>query len=150
VTERCKGANKQESSLLYFSLHFSTAFISNKILSVDHCRVAFAWAKFRSRTPPSGAYKSISNRIWPKAKIGMSTNGTAGVHSTSTPPPTSAIDWDQVGFKVHKVNGHAQATWTDGKWGNPEFQTDEYLHIHGFASCLNYGQVRLFTLVGWC
>jgi len=43
VTEQCKGANKQESGLLYFSLHFSTAFISNKILSVDHWHVAFAW-----------------------------------------------------------------------------------------------------------
>jgi branched-chain amino acid aminotransferase len=64
-----------------------------------------------------------------------------GTHSTSTPEPTSAIDWNAVGFKVHTVNGHAQATWTDGKWGKAEFRTEEALQIHGFASCLNYGQV---------
>lgn len=68
-----------------------------------------------------------------------------GEHSVSIPPATSAIDWDAVGFKVHKVNGHAHATWRDGKWGKLEFRTDEFLHIHGFAPCLNYGQV-FFTV----
>ena len=70
------------------------------------------------------------------------TTATAnGIHLPPTPPPTSAIDWDAVGFKVHQVNGHAHATWTDGKWSKPEFRQEEILQIHGFAPCLNYGQV---------
>jgi len=65
-----------------------------------------------------------------------------GLHLSSLPPPpSSSIDWKAVGFKVHKVNGHAHVTWSNGKWGEVEFRTDEILHIHGFASCLNYGQV---------
>jgi len=95
-------------------------------LQISKAKFRFA-RKFRQSTKPTT----------------MSTNGTHGVHSTSIPPPTSAIDWNQVGFQVHKVNGHAHATWTNGKWSAAEFRTDEYLHIHGFASCLNYGQVLL-------
>jgi branched-chain amino acid aminotransferase len=68
---------------------------------------------------------------------------TNGHRSNLTPSPTSAINWDFVGFKVHKVNGHAHATWSNGKWGKPEFRTEEALQIHGFAPCLNYGQVSL-------
>ena len=64
-----------------------------------------------------------------------------GDHPNLTPPPTSEIDWDYVGFKVHHVNGHAHTTWSNGKWGKVEFRTEEFLQIHGFASCLNYGQV---------
>jgi branched-chain amino acid aminotransferase len=71
------------------------------------------------------------------------TNGTNGPETHSTPSPTTSIDWHQVGFKVHQVHGHAHATWHDGKWSKPEFRADELLHIHGFASCLNYGQVCL-------
>jgi len=70
----------------------------------------------------------------------MTTNGH---HASSTPAPTSAIDWHTVGFKVRDVNGHAQATWKDGKWSSAEFVTSPILSIHGFASCLNYGQVSI-------
>ena len=66
-----------------------------------------------------------------------------GDTSTKTPPSTSAINWDAVGFKVHQVNGHTHVTWSNGKWGEVEFVKDEILHIHGFAPCLNYGQVFL-------
>jgi branched-chain amino acid aminotransferase len=65
----------------------------------------------------------------------------------STPPATSAVDWHSVGFKVREVNGHAQATWKDGKWSSAEFVRDPVLAIHGFASCLNYGQVTTTILV---
>ena len=72
----------------------------------------------------------------------MTTTTNTNAHcSTPTPPPTSAINWDSVGFKVHHVNGHAHITWSNGKWGNLEFRAEESLQIHGFASCLNYGQV---------
>jgi branched-chain amino acid aminotransferase len=69
----------------------------------------------------------------------MTTATNANGHPT--PPPTSTIDWDSVGFKVRRVNGHAHVVWSNGKWGHPEFRTEELLQIHGFASCLNYGQV---------
>ena len=67
-----------------------------------------------------------------------------GEHTPTPPPPTKSINWESVGFKIHQVNGHAQVTWTDGKWSKVEFRTEEKLEIHGFASCLNYGQVILF------
>ena len=66
-----------------------------------------------------------------------------GHHAAPTPEPTSAIDWHSVGFKVLEVNGHEQATWRDGKWSAAEFVKDPVLRIHGFASCLNYGQVHI-------
>jgi hypothetical protein len=74
----------------------------------------------------------------------MATSGKDinGGHSISTPAPTAAIDWHDVGFTVRKVNGHAHVTWSDGKWGKLEFRSEEMLSIHGFASCLNYGQVH--------
>ena len=87
----------------------------------------------------------------PEAKTaGMATTATDvnGGHSIPAPPaPSPAIDWQAVGFKVHKVNGHAHVIWTDGKWGKPEFRSEEMLSIHGFASCLNYGQVHLHSSV---
>jgi len=74
-------------------------------------------------------------------------NGINVLNGSAAPAPTSAIDWDAVGFKVHKVNGHAHVTWSNGKWGKVEFRSEEMLQIHGFASCLNYGQVCLTALL---
>jgi hypothetical protein len=71
---------------------------------------------------------------------------TNGTHTPAPPGPSKAIEWNNIGFKIHRVNGHAHATWTDGKWGKVEFREDEMLSIHGFASCLNYGQVRLLEI----
>jgi hypothetical protein len=73
--------------------------------------------------------------------MSTSTATTNGHPSNPTPAPTSSINWDVVGFQVHKVHGHAHATWTNGKWSKLEFREEETLKIHGFASCLNYGQV---------
>jgi hypothetical protein len=71
------------------------------------------------------------------------TPATSQNGSQLPPPATPAIDWEAVGFKVHTVNGHAHCAWTNGKWSRPDFRSEEYLSIHGFASCLNYGQVFL-------
>ena len=68
-------------------------------------------------------------------------NSVNGKQASSPPVPSPAIDWNAVGFKVHHVNGHAHATFKNGKWSNVEFRAEEILQIHGFASCLNYGQV---------
>ncbi|KAI5819537.1 aminotransferase [Pyronema omphalodes] len=58
------------------------------------------------------------------------------------PPPTDAIDWSNVGFKVRPVNGHVSCTYTlsSGQWTEPEFVTDPFLRIHAMAPGLNYGQ----------
>ncbi|KKY15044.1 putative branched-chain amino acid aminotransferase [Phaeomoniella chlamydospora] len=58
------------------------------------------------------------------------------------PPPTSAIDWNNVGFKVREVNGHIESTFSyskGGKWSTPKFVASPYLNIHGMAPGLNYG-----------
>lgn len=74
----------------------------------------------------------------------------------------SQIDWDNVGFKVREgkqitsftivvltstnttlpVNGHIESTYSKktGKWTSPKFVVSPYLHLHGMAPGLNYGQ----------
>ncbi|OLL26855.1 putative branched-chain-amino-acid aminotransferase TOXF [Neolecta irregularis DAH-3] len=47
---------------------------------------------------------------------------------------------EPLGFGITPVNGHVQADWKDGKWGQLYVVKDPYLKIHGFAPCLNYGQ----------
>ncbi|KAL9091637.1 MAG: hypothetical protein Q9165_004713 [Trypethelium subeluteriae] len=61
---------------------------------------------------------------------------------TFPPPPVNTIDWDNVGFKVREVNGHIEAHYSKktGKWSEPEFVQDPFLHLHGMAPGLNYGQ----------
>ncbi|KAI5857776.1 branched-chain amino acid aminotransferase [Tricharina praecox] len=58
------------------------------------------------------------------------------------PPPTSAIDWNDLGFKVREVNGHVSSTYnkTTGQWSAPVFIRDPYLRLHGMSPALNYGQ----------
>lgn len=58
------------------------------------------------------------------------------------PPPTSSIDWEDIGFRVREVNGHIESHYSleTGQWTDPEFVEDPYLRIHGMAPALNYGQ----------
>ncbi|KAF2221827.1 aminotransferase [Elsinoe ampelina] len=58
------------------------------------------------------------------------------------PPPTSTIDWSNVGFKVREVNGHIESTYSKstGKWTTPRFVRSPFLSLHGMAPGLNYGQ----------
>ncbi|TGZ76765.1 branched-chain amino acid aminotransferase II [Ascodesmis nigricans] len=58
------------------------------------------------------------------------------------PPPTSAIDWSNVGFKVREVNGHVETTYSvhTKQWTPLRFVADPFLRIHGMAPGLNYGQ----------
>lgn len=58
------------------------------------------------------------------------------------PPPTSSIDWANVGFKVREVNGHISSTYSlqTQQWTSPEFVQSPFLPIHGFQPGLNYGQ----------
>ncbi|KFA46059.1 hypothetical protein S40293_07478 [Stachybotrys chartarum IBT 40293] len=58
------------------------------------------------------------------------------------PPPTTAIDWNNVGFKIREVNGHVEAHFSKatGTWSPLRFVTDPYIRIHGMSPALNYGQ----------
>ncbi|RMZ86813.1 hypothetical protein DV736_g5960, partial [Chaetothyriales sp. CBS 134916] len=58
------------------------------------------------------------------------------------PPPTTKIDWSNVGFKVREVNGHIESHFShsaSGSWSPPRFVASPHLSIHGMAAGLNYG-----------
>ncbi|KAL0075915.1 branched-chain amino acid aminotransferase [Phycomyces blakesleeanus] len=56
-------------------------------------------------------------------------------------PPTTAIDWNNLGFEYRDLNGYAKFVWTEGKgWGKPTFEKDPYVKVHICATGLNYGQ----------
>ncbi|EGD92028.2 uncharacterized protein TERG_08245 [Trichophyton rubrum CBS 118892] len=59
------------------------------------------------------------------------------------PPPTPAIDWTNIGFKVREVNGHVESHFShsgDAQWSAPRFVKSPFLQLHGMAPALNYGQ----------
>ncbi|KAH7312574.1 branched-chain-amino-acid aminotransferase 5 [Stachybotrys elegans] len=58
------------------------------------------------------------------------------------PPPTTAIDWANVGFKIREVNGHIESHFSKatGQWSPLRFVADPYMRIHGMSPALNYGQ----------
>ncbi|PWN39825.1 branched-chain amino acid aminotransferase II [Ceraceosorus guamensis] len=58
----------------------------------------------------------------------------------SATAPTSSIDWTKLGFGDRPVHGQVVVTHKDGKWGEPEWSTSPYLHIHSASAALNYGQ----------
>jgi branched-chain amino acid aminotransferase len=63
------------------------------------------------------------------------------------PPPTTAVDWDNLGFKWIETNGYVKYTFNNGQWDQGEFVRDSYLKIHVCAPALNYGQeVTFFVL----
>ncbi|PWN50180.1 branched-chain amino acid aminotransferase [Violaceomyces palustris] len=55
-------------------------------------------------------------------------------------PPTSKLDWNNLGFSEREVNGHVRVTYRDGQWQDLEWHTDPNLNLHVAATCLNYGQ----------
>ncbi|PHH58641.1 hypothetical protein CDD80_2072 [Ophiocordyceps camponoti-rufipedis] len=58
------------------------------------------------------------------------------------PPPVDTIYWSNVGFRVHEVNGHVEASFSRarGTWSPLRFVRDPMMRIHGMAPALNYGQ----------
>ena len=50
------------------------------------------------------------------------------------------MNWNELGFNYNRTGGeNARVCYKDGKWGTPQFTTDEYLPIHMSAACLHYG-----------
>jgi branched-chain amino acid aminotransferase len=50
------------------------------------------------------------------------------------------IDWKSLPFAYHKTDYNIRCYWRDGKWGELEVSSSEYLNIHMAATCLHYGQ----------
>lgn len=56
------------------------------------------------------------------------------------PAPSTAIDWDNLGFKWVDTNGHVKYIYSNGQWDQGEFVKDSYIKMHVCAPALNYGQ----------
>ncbi|MFP4620891.1 MAG: branched-chain amino acid aminotransferase [Bacteroidales bacterium] len=52
----------------------------------------------------------------------------------------SNIDWSNLPFGYHKTDYNIHCYFSDGKWGELEVSSSEYLNIHMAATALHYGQ----------
>lgn len=50
------------------------------------------------------------------------------------------IEWGNLPFGYFKTDYNVRCYWRDGKWGELEVSSSEYINIHIAATCLHYGQ----------
>ena len=50
------------------------------------------------------------------------------------------LDWGNLSFGYMKTDYNVRCYYRDGKWGEIEVSSDEYLKLHMAATCLHYGQ----------
>src|SRR5574344_31864 len=50
------------------------------------------------------------------------------------------LDWANLNFGYRKTDYNVRCYYRDGKWGEIEVSSDEYLKMHMAATCLHYGQ----------
>ena len=50
------------------------------------------------------------------------------------------IDWANLTFGYQKTDYNVRCYYRDGKWGEIEITSSEYINLHMAASCLHYGQ----------
>ncbi len=50
------------------------------------------------------------------------------------------FDWSGLGFGYHKTNYNVRCYYRNGKWGEIEICSEEYINMHMAATCLHYGQ----------
>ena len=50
------------------------------------------------------------------------------------------LDWKNLPFQYTKTDYNVRCTFENGKWGELEVSTSEYLEIHMASTCLHYGQ----------
>lgn len=50
------------------------------------------------------------------------------------------MDWSNIGFGYRKTDYNVRYTYRDGKWGEMEVSSSEYINMHIAATCLHYGQ----------
>ena len=50
------------------------------------------------------------------------------------------LDWKNLSFGYRPTDYNVRCYYRDGKWGEIEVCSDEYLKLHMAATCLHYGQ----------
>ena len=50
------------------------------------------------------------------------------------------LDWSGLSFGYIQTDYNVRCYYRDGKWGEIEVCSDEYLKLHMAATCLHYGQ----------
>lgn len=50
------------------------------------------------------------------------------------------LDWGSLTFGYVPTNYNVRCYYHNGKWGEIEVSSDEYVHIHMASTCLHYGQ----------
>ena len=50
------------------------------------------------------------------------------------------LDWSNLSFGYRRTDYNVRCDYRDGKWGEIEVCSDEYLKLHMAATCLHYGQ----------
>ena len=50
------------------------------------------------------------------------------------------LDWANLTFSYTKTDYNVRCNYRNGKWGEIEITSDEYLNMHMAASCLHYSQ----------
>ena len=50
------------------------------------------------------------------------------------------LDWKNLGFNIMQTDYNIRCVFRDGKWGELEESSDQYIPIHIGATCLHYGQ----------
>ena len=50
------------------------------------------------------------------------------------------IDWANLSFGYMRTDYNVRINFRNGKWGEPEVSSEEYLNLHMAATCLHYGQ----------
>ena len=50
------------------------------------------------------------------------------------------LDWSNLSFGYRKTDYNVRCYYRDGKWGEIEVCSEEYLNLHMAATCLHYGQ----------
>ena len=50
------------------------------------------------------------------------------------------LDWANLSFGYMKTDYNVRCYYRDGKWGEIEVSSEEYINMHMAATCLHYGQ----------
>jgi branched-chain amino acid aminotransferase len=60
------------------------------------------------------------------------------------------IDWKNLPFSYLKTDYNIRCYYKDGKWGNLEISTSEYINLHMASTSLHYGQEIFEGLKAYC
>ncbi|KAI9595673.1 branched-chain amino acid aminotransferase [Syncephalis fuscata] len=60
--------------------------------------------------------------------------------ATSGPVDPASINWESLGFSFMQTRCYVRRVWRDGKWGEAELLTGEYIPMHLCNTGIHYGQ----------